>query len=733
MDIGVQKHISNLVERQFPRFYNEQGQDFILFLKAYYEWLEENGNPIFESRRLIEYRDIDNTLEDFLEYFQKKYLYGIPFSVISNKRFLLKHILDVYRSKGSIQCYKLLFKLIYNEDVEIYLPSKDILRASSAEWQEPRYLELTGSDILFTLNGKTIKGLNTNTTAVIEKIITEPHNKNIINKAYISNIYPKGSDFEIGEKVVDIESALTPELVNQSPSIIGSLERIEVTQGGQNFKIGDIIKISDVDGSNNFLRTSFGSGGLLRVSNVASRSGFINFSIVDGGFGYSLSSKVFVYRTNDTGVGASFELDEFSNIQRIQYNSDVILDYETVLLNDPLYEFPDLPSANISSVIGEALEIKTESFGTILSLDREFGGNNYNAPVDVFVKSVLDSTRPLVGNVVFTTDSNTVTGTSTEFEKYITVGSVIGLQANVSSSVEYTVVKEVVSNTELTLYSPPSVNSYSDGKYRFAPDIFTSNYGVTNNTVQTIEAEITGLPAVGNNIVTEAFVIDSGKGYVDGETIQAYLYNSISENIDIVSSGIGYANNETVYFSGGRPSIIAVGYLTTDSNGSITEVTLTERGSGYEYVPTVAIKTANGSGGLVECSLQEYTFFPEINGKVIKTAVGRKRGFWDSTEGFLNSNKYIQDSYYYQDFSYEIRVPIALNKYKEILYNSFHPSGSELFGSYTKNMINDIDIKVTQEELIFYDDENVLNLYPYASETGFTADSNTITIDKYFI
>ena len=120
MEFTVEKHISNFIEGQFPEFYKEHGPVFIQFVKAYYEWMESADNPVGEARSLLTYRDIDTTVTEFLEYFQKKYLYGIPFNIIINKRYLLKHILDVYRSKGSIQCYKLLFRLIYDEDVEIY-------------------------------------------------------------------------------------------------------------------------------------------------------------------------------------------------------------------------------------------------------------------------------------------------------------------------------------------------------------------------------------------------------------------------------------------------------------------------------------------------------------------------------------------------------------------------------------------------------------------------------------
>jgi len=70
MKFSIEKKISNFIENQFPRFYQEEGENFILFTKAYYEWMETTGNPIAEARKLLDYRDIDNTLDAFLQHFQ---------------------------------------------------------------------------------------------------------------------------------------------------------------------------------------------------------------------------------------------------------------------------------------------------------------------------------------------------------------------------------------------------------------------------------------------------------------------------------------------------------------------------------------------------------------------------------------------------------------------------------------------------------------------------------------
>lgn len=690
MIFSIEQKISNLIENQFPDFYKSEGENFILFLKAYYEWMETTGNPVYHSRNLLNYRDIDNTIEGFLEYFQKKYLYGIPFDIIANKRFLLKHILDVYRSKGTIQCYKLLFRLIYNEDVEIYLPSRDILRASDGKWKEPKYLEVSNSEDLYGLRGKTIVGSSSGTTAIVENVVKENYNTSVVNIVYISNVLPRGGQFIVGEKLLEDGVVYTSQQVTNSPNILGSLDKIEIINGGQGFEVGDIIKIADRN-VDTLEISSYGKGGLLRISNVESKTGIMLFNIVDGGFGFTNTANKFIYRKNEDGTGANFDIGSFSNITELTYNTDIVSDFANLTIDSTSYGFVGNTSANASSNVGVAFSYANDFFGSILSLDNIRSGNNYSASLDIFIRSNQTSNLPLVGNVSFNTGSNTVTGTNTIFTDVFANDDVIALRADESANTtEYIVIKTVVSNTEITLYAPPSSNSTANASYRPAPTILPSQFATYEEIMFTEDGsivgeneEITGIPSVGNNIVSEAIAVDSGRGYVESEIINAYKYNSIAE-ILIQNGGVGYANDEAVIISGGRPGTIASGYVGTDANGTITSITLSSKGSGYNNLPNVRVKTANGSGAILEATLEKINTSFEVTGKVQISSIGRSKGYWETNDGFLNSNKYIQDSYYYQDYSYEIKVARTLDEYKNIILDTFHTSGSELFGKYLK-------------------------------------------------
>jgi hypothetical protein len=743
MEFSVEKFISNFVESQFPVFYQEEGPNFILFMKAYYEWIEsaDYNGPVRQSRLLLDYRDIDNTLENFLEFFQKKYLYGIPFNVIANKRFLLKHILDVYRSKGTIQCYRLLFKLLYNEDVDIYLPGIDVLRPSDGTWVEPKYLEVTENDNLNSFIGKTIVGVSSGTTAVVEDIVKEAFNNDIINVIYISNVLPKGGDFEVGEKILEPSQTSNTSAVNEAPSILGSLNSLSIINGGQDFNIGDVLKLVYKDPNTGDVQ-SFGRDGYIKITGLSRGIGTLNFDVQFGGFGYILDdSKIFVYGNDSNGQGASFKLGSISSTRSLTYNTDLICDYTNDTANLTLdaasYGFPSNPTANLSSNIGPCLSFTSDIFGSVFNLTEIRTGNGYTQPANVFVRSVQLS-NILPGTISYNSSSNTVTGTSTKFQSYFSNNDVVYLQSNVSlsSTIEYAVIKQVVSNTSIILYGPPTLNSTATAVYKAAPVILPSQFALYESAMVRPDGTINGQneivsanPSVGNNVVSKAVSINSGKAYSEGELVKAYLYGAVSNNITILNGGSNYSNDDVLIFAGGSPGTEATGYVSVDGNGTITSTSLTFGGSGYNSIPNIAVKSSNGTGAVLTATLSEYNTSSEVIGRVVKAGIGKSRGYWSTTRSFLNSDKYIQDSYYYQDFSYEIRVAQALDKYKNIIYNTFHSAGSELFGKYLKYL------RENQPFAILDEDANVGNLttYLYASETTFTADNNTLTVDKYYV
>ena len=95
---------------------------------------------IFQSRKLLDNKDLDKTADFFLFYFKEKYLKGIQFTSATNKRNLIKAALDLYRSKGNERSVDLLFKLVFGAGADVYYPGDDILKLSDGKWSRPNYL-----------------------------------------------------------------------------------------------------------------------------------------------------------------------------------------------------------------------------------------------------------------------------------------------------------------------------------------------------------------------------------------------------------------------------------------------------------------------------------------------------------------------------------------------------------------------------------------------------------------
>ena len=91
--LSTDNYTSLIVEDQFPEFAKEEGPNLIAFVKAYYEWMETTGQMTNEAKNLQEYADIDNTLDQFVQYFEGEVMDTIPKTIAADKRLLsLIHI-----------------------------------------------------------------------------------------------------------------------------------------------------------------------------------------------------------------------------------------------------------------------------------------------------------------------------------------------------------------------------------------------------------------------------------------------------------------------------------------------------------------------------------------------------------------------------------------------------------------------------------------------------------------
>jgi hypothetical protein len=183
--------------------------------------------------------------------------------------------------------------------------------------------------------------------------------------------------------------------------------------------------------------------------------------------------------------------------------------------------------------------------------------------------------------------------------------------------------------------------------------------------------------ALSSQIITIGSIA-SLTGIATGDAYDGYLNVSITEP-NIAGYGIPDDNGGIL----GRDAVVNANVVL--GVGLVSNLAVKDSGTGYH--------TKNES----------ITFYNSTQGNTDQTtvgivnlgAVGTKEGYWTTTQGFLDSNKYIQDSNYYQEYSYEIKFTKSINKYIDILKELVHPAGNKVFGKtfvYAKNDTERVDV-----------------------------------------
>jgi len=106
------------------------------------------------------------------------------------------------------------------------------------------------------------------------------------------------------------------------------------------------------------------------------------------------------------------------------------------------------------------------------------------------------------------------------------------------------------------------------------------------------------------------------------------------------------------------------------ANGVASGVEIIDSGYGYEANTTVQLQN------------DDTPFI--VTGSALTGKQGVGAGEWRDRQSFINDVSKIQDSNYYQEYSYVVRTGIALAKYEEQLKEILHVSGTKLFGEVVK-------------------------------------------------
>ena len=291
---------SLLVPYQLPEFIrdNPDYENFVLFLQAYYEWLETQDNVTDRSKNLLNYKDIDSTTEEFTKYFYNDFLQYFPTEILANKNEVLKVAKQLYQAKGTPASFQFFFRTLYNSDVDFFYTKDAVLKASSGKWYVAKSLRLSSTDKNF-LETKNLRifGETTKSLAVIENPI-EAQNKIELFISDIERLFQSGEFVRVVDNANQDVYFLNGQIVPSNTvgaevlraKIVGQISQIKISSNIRGQKYQGANTITNYPGDPvvvyGGLNSPTGHGASATVG-TTTKGALVRISVIDGGFGYS--------------------------------------------------------------------------------------------------------------------------------------------------------------------------------------------------------------------------------------------------------------------------------------------------------------------------------------------------------------------------------------------------------------------------------------------------------------
>lgn len=691
---------SLLIPSQLPGFIRENPDynNFVSFVQAYYEWMETNGQVLDRAQNLLNYKDIDSTTNDFIDYFINDFLQYFPQDALISKSSAVKVARQLYQSKGTPASYQFLFRILYNSDFDLFYTKDAVLRASDGKWYVAKSLKLATLDKRFlSINNYRLFGETTKSIATVENSVVAGTKTEV----FISNIERL---FQSGEYVRVVDNANQDVLFSGHPlraKIVGQISQITIDPNNRGllYQAGDPVIVY---GGLEFVN---GHGATAVVGTTTSGS-ILNINVTNEGYGYSDSPNTILNITNAPGAIAIVgSLDPRANsVANVAYVPlDSIAPHQYIRLDSLDYQFANVANANTDTVMANAFSFLNMQLFPISSVLLQNGGGNIKKPPVVTAESrYLDlngdyASFEALGILAPIQITNGGTGYEVGDTIVFTGGTGYDAQAAVTNVAANGMIGTIkytsdgfsplggmgYSPTSLPVVSVNSANVLASNASIFVPSILGE--GATFSVV----TDRTGAISTIN-------ILDNGEDYTSKPNVSLKVQDIVVSNVsisDVPSFGDTVYQGVSLDLATYSATVNNVTLLTPNGDPALSLYNLRV----FEYSslpdPTKDLKINNKNINLVMANTA-YTADYNSNGIRIY-GDGRAKANASFLNGLVLSqgqylNKQGQPSSYdvlqssiYNNFTYQITVEKEIAKYRDILLNLLHPSGMKVLGRYS--------------------------------------------------
>ena len=248
-------------------------------------------NPVNNIQDLLNFRDPDKAISNFLTKFRNEFLNTLPETLDDNvdKRKLIKNIKSVYRAKGTQRGHEVFFRFLFNLDSETFYPREQMLRVSDGQFDTKKVLRAIGTvGDTSELIGRTITGQTSGATLIPENVFKFQIGANTVTEFILNEDTITGT-FVTGEEVRGTSTDTSDSFIKAT--VTGIPDIVTITNDGGLLNPNDAITLS-----------GGGTSAIIQVDNVGS-SGITEVLIDDAGTGYAIGDNLTFTNTDTGGSG----------------------------------------------------------------------------------------------------------------------------------------------------------------------------------------------------------------------------------------------------------------------------------------------------------------------------------------------------------------------------------------------------------------------------------------------
>lgn len=152
--VPIKTKMSLFCKLSIPEFILSDYTQFTTFIQKYYEFLETSNNPYLVPFKQSDFYDIDKTSNYFTSFFYSQFLPDFPKQLAIDKQTgtplnqtkIIKNIKKFYESKGNLNSFKFLFRILFDTEIDIKYPREKILKASGGKWIQRKSIKIFSFD-----------------------------------------------------------------------------------------------------------------------------------------------------------------------------------------------------------------------------------------------------------------------------------------------------------------------------------------------------------------------------------------------------------------------------------------------------------------------------------------------------------------------------------------------------------------------------------------------------------